>query len=254
MATHTPTVLERILESTREELERRKRELPASKCFSSVSTDSALAPPRSCMISAACASHCRDSPSRNHGELFPRWREAIEAGQLKVPFHVTHVDAHADLGLGDSGYIYLMTSLLFEEPENRRHPKTGEGALGDGNYLAFVIACRWLAGLVYVFNDGGGGGVLPYLMQGFDPQAGNIQLAAVRSRQELSANLMTPANMTLEHLEPAVPFAATGWRDFRADHPFDFVCLARSPAFTPPEADAIFDEIRRRCIVERSER
>jgi UPF0489 domain len=62
----------------------------------------------------------------NHGELFPRWREAIDARQLDAPFHVTHVDAHADLGLGDSGYVYLMTSLLFEEPEKRRHPRTAK--------------------------------------------------------------------------------------------------------------------------------
>jgi len=156
----------------------------------------------------------------NHGELFPRWREAIEAGQLKVPFHVTHVDAHADLGLGDSGYVYLMTSLLFEEPENRRHPTAGEGALADGNYLAFAIACRWLAGLVYVFNEGGGGkDALLYVLEGLDPQARNIQLAAVRSRQELSENLLTPKKLTIEHLEPRVPFTTTDWKDFRADHP-----------------------------------
>jgi hypothetical protein len=187
----------------------------------------------------------------NHGELFTRWREAIDAGLLQAPFHVTHVDAHADLGLGDSGYVYLMTSLLFEKPEDRRHPNTGEGGLGDGNYLAFAIACRWLAELVYVFNDGGGGDdVLPYLMEGFDPRARSIQLASVASRRELSENLMTPENLTVDHREPTVPFTATGWQDFQADQPFDFICLARSPAFTPPEADAIFDEIRRRFIAE----
>jgi hypothetical protein len=189
----------------------------------------------------------------NHGELFSRWREAIDGGQLNVPFHVTHVDAHADLGLGDLGYVYLMTSLLYEEPENR-HPRAGQDALGDGNYLAFAISCRWLGELVYVFNDGGNDGddALLYVLEGFDPQARNIQLAAVRSRQELFENLMTPKNLTVEHVEPTVPFARTGWRDFQADQPFDFVCLARSPTYTPPEADAIFDEIRQRFIAEAS--
>jgi len=38
-----------------------------------------------------------------HGDLFDRWRSAIQSGLLRPPFHVTHVDAHADLGLGDSG-------------------------------------------------------------------------------------------------------------------------------------------------------
>ena len=50
--------------------------------------------------------------TENHGELFPRWRSAIRDGLLIAPFHVTHVDAHADLGLGDAGYVYLLTELL----------------------------------------------------------------------------------------------------------------------------------------------
>jgi hypothetical protein len=47
--------------------------------------------------------------TENHGELFPRWRSAIAEQLLVPPFHVTHVDAHADLGLGDAGYRYLLT-------------------------------------------------------------------------------------------------------------------------------------------------
>jgi hypothetical protein len=46
----------------------------------------------------------------HHGELFGRWRGAIEAGELELPFSVTHVGAHADLGLGDYGYIYLISN------------------------------------------------------------------------------------------------------------------------------------------------
>jgi hypothetical protein len=61
----------------------------------------------------------------HHGELFARWRDAIEAEILRAPFHVTHVDAHADLGLGDTGFIHLMSEMLFREPQERRDPGTG---------------------------------------------------------------------------------------------------------------------------------
>lgn len=187
----------------------------------------------------------------NHGEMFPLWRGAIDAGRLVSPFHVTHVDAHADLGQGDSGYVYLMTSLLFEEPENRRNPTEGEGGLADGNYLSFAIACRWLSELVYVHNGSSGGDdVLPYHMEGFSRSAENVQLVSVRSRSELRDNLLTPENFTVAHREPRVPFRAVAWDQFQADQPFDFICLARSPPFTPAESDPIFDAIRQQFIEE----
>jgi hypothetical protein len=186
----------------------------------------------------------------HHGELFSLWRDAIDAGRLIPPFHVTHVDAHADLGLGDSGYSYLMTSLVFEEPENRREPREGEGGLEDGNYLSFAVACRWLSELVYVFNDGDGDDVLLYHMEGFNPHAENIQLVGVRSREELRENLLTPTELKLDHLEPRIPFKSMRWDAFHAGQPFDFVCLSRSPPFTPPESDVIFDQIRERFIDE----
>jgi hypothetical protein len=117
----------------------------------------------------------------NHGELFFRWRDAIDAGKLVPPFHVTHVDAHADLGLGDCGFIYLMSSLLFAPLEQRRSPRTGDDALSDGNYLAFAIACRWLSELVYVSTERSPHEIPATVMEGFDLDAGHIQLAAVTS-------------------------------------------------------------------------
>jgi len=79
--------------------------------------------------------------TENHGELFPRWRSAIADQLLVPPFHVTHVDAHADLGLGDAGYRYLLTDLLFQEVKDRQDPLVGPTTgLNDGNHLAFAIA------------------------------------------------------------------------------------------------------------------
>jgi UPF0489 domain len=86
----------------------------------------------------------------HHDEAFYRWREAIDAGVLQPPFEVVHVDAHADLGLGDAGYEYLFSELLRRPVEHQRAPVTGDRGLGAGNYLAFAIACRWIAILTFV--------------------------------------------------------------------------------------------------------
>ena len=134
----------------------------------------------------------------HHNELFYRWGEAFEAGQMSKPLEVVHVDAHADLGLGDSSYIYLMRELAFEPIETRyeilrgRRPDSrsemldlGNYALTDGNWLMFALACGWLSNLTYVTNscaeasDGARPGDLMYvLMQDFDLQAEDLQLSA----------------------------------------------------------------------------
>ncbi|MBS1878619.1 MAG: UPF0489 family protein [Actinobacteria bacterium] len=189
----------------------------------------------------------------HHRELFPRWRAGVEAGSLAAPFHVTHVDAHADLGLGEISYQYLMTELLFEAPKDRLWPREGPGGLDDGSFLAFAIACRWISDLVYVFNDGGGSDVFSFFREGFDPAADRIQLPAMnRAEMEKVAGLRGGefGKGNAERLEPSVPFAEVPWHSFQAPAPFDFISLTRSPAFTPPEADVLFDEIRRRWIDE----
>jgi hypothetical protein len=45
----------------------------------------------------------------HHFEAFLFWQELVRCGALDIPFDVVHVDAHADLGSGDAGYVYLMT-------------------------------------------------------------------------------------------------------------------------------------------------
>jgi hypothetical protein len=187
----------------------------------------------------------------NHGEVFGVWRSAIAEGRLSVPFEVTHVDAHADLGLGDYGYMHLMTELLYREPEYRVRPKEGEAGLGDGNFLAFAIACRWISELTYIYNDEGGRDLMTYHLEGFDPEASNIELKAMeQSEIENLLGLLARKDrpIKVDRREPRVPFRHGSWRDFHAERPFDLVCLARSPTYTPPGADAIFDAIRERFV------
>lgn len=189
----------------------------------------------------------------NHGELFSVWRKAIADGMISAPFEVTHVDAHADLGLGDSGYVYLMSDLLYRDPAERLEPTEGEGGLGDGNYLAFAIACRWVSGLTYIHNDEGGRDLMTYHLEAFDPNASHIQLKAMeKSEIERLLGLLArgEGQIQVDLLEPPVPFRRGTWRDFHANRPFDLICLARSPTYTPPEADAVFEEIRRRFVDE----
>ncbi|MCW2980753.1 MAG: hypothetical protein JWO14_2480 [Solirubrobacterales bacterium] len=189
----------------------------------------------------------------NHGELFRAWRWAISEGLLLAPFEVTHVDAHADLGLGDYGYMHLMTDLLYRHPDERIDPDEGEAGLGNGNYLAFAIACRWISNLIYVHNDEGGRDLMTYHLEDFDPEASNIELKAMpRDEIEKLFGLLARRGEPprVDRREPKVPFRHGSFRDFRADRPFDLICLARSRTYTPRGADAIFDVVRERFIDE----
>lgn len=193
--------------------------------------------------------------TERHDELFWLWREAISDGVLVPPFDVTHLDAHADLGLGDAGYTYLMTELLFEPPEMRDEPRAETDAtsgLNEGNFLLFALACRWIGALRYVYGDGGGNDELPYARQGFDRDATRLQLAAM-SKRELD-KLLHRKKAVVSHLEPAVSYAAGHHRHFRADAEFDFVCITRSPRYTPASADPLFEAIVQAFVAPASRR
>ncbi|WP_406816194.1 hypothetical protein [Mycobacterium sp. M23085] len=187
--------------------------------------------------------------TENHSELFGRWREAVGNGLLRPPFHVTHLDAHADLGMGDGGYEYLLTSLLFEPPEQRLLPMVDrDRGLTDGNWLLFAIACRWISDLIYVHDTGGGSDELRYVMQNFDLRADNIQLAAMTKSQLDRVRRPAAGPPNISDFEPPVRYQSCLAEAFETDGPYDFICLTRSPPYTPNTADPLFDEIVRLFI------
>lgn len=203
----------------------------------------------------------------HHNELFYRWGEAIDAGRMAAPFEVVHVDAHADLGLGDSSYAYLMGELAFQPIEERyktlkaRRPNSRKQmleldnyALTDGNWLMFALACGWLSNLTYVTNscaepsDGRRpGDLMGFLMQDFDIRADHLQVVGTREESWIGR---WGHPKVIDHRDPPVPFTTNVWREYQASEPFDIVCLTRSPEYTPAEADPISDAIAERFIDE----
>ncbi|WP_211748759.1 UPF0489 family protein [Paenibacillus sp. Marseille-Q4541] len=178
---------------------------------------------------------------KNHDEAFYFWKELISTGKLVVPFDVVHVDAHADLGLGDASWAYILSDLLRYPPEERTNPKTtGLEGLGFGNYLAFAIACRWISRLDFVLhpewdND------LPYsLLKDFDDASGAIQLK-LYNRRDIDVDRIRKA-VPLS-IEPEVPFCLIKDIDFSTKESFDYIVLCQSPGYTPQSPDLLLDVI-----------
>jgi hypothetical protein len=187
-----------------------------------------------------------------HDAVFNEWRSLILAQRLNVPFDVVHVDAHADLGMGDGSWHYVSTDLLHRPAHARSTPVSGGAAgLNQGNFLLFAIACRWIRALTFVYHPdskvGSGLRDIPKTaMKNYDVDGPLIQL------KKLSAQ--TPAGIRPEDgavidLEPEVPWHPVAGADYKASAKFDFVFLTRSPRDPPPAADTIVGVVRQYMAV-----
>ena len=67
------------------------------------------------------------------------WEARLREGTLTKPFHVTHVDAHSDLGIGYPGPGYVLNGVLPQLVEARADPAryTALRQLDEANYLLF---------------------------------------------------------------------------------------------------------------------
>jgi UPF0489 domain len=215
---------------------------------------------------------CSLSPSRkllgqeftDHDEAFFVWRRWIREGRLTPPFDVIHVDAHADMGMGDSGYMYLLSELLALPPDKRDEPRRGFDAMNAGNYLMFAVANRWINGLTYVFpwrrpwscnwksgysetveQYGGDGAPGDLMVMHFRNGNWKTKLIELKhcTREALSASLgrrnLQPVIMT----EPPVPFDFMPVREFKSTN-ITHLVVAQSPKYAPPAADALLSLIR----------
>lgn len=175
----------------------------------------------------------RDAPVA--GRIFPThdealffWQELLQNGSLAAPFAVTHIDAHADLGIGAPGPDFVLERVLAMPPPRRARPALfrEQRKLDEANYLLFALAFRWVGTLTIVQRPFSQNDIPPRLLQG-----------------ENALKLWSPLSLLLAAQngeEPPIPlrhFTADG--AYHADAPFDFVSLALSPRYAPAQADAL---------------
>lgn len=177
------------------------------------------------------------------GAVFPThdgalrfWQARMAEGTLAAPFHVTHVDAHSDLGIGHPGPGYVLNGVLPQLVDKRADLSRYYALhqLDEANYLLFALAFRWLSSLDNVRSPKSRQDIPQALLA--PERADCIQLSSFASR------LMEEKNGR----EPLIPFSVyADYRTFQCDEPFDFVTLAISPRYAPAEADALIPIISR---------
>lgn len=162
------------------------------------------------------------------------WQARIADGTLEVPFHVTHVDAHSDLGIGKPGPGYVLNGVLPQQPSVRADIARYESLcqLDEANYLLFALAFRWVASLENVRNPKSRPDIPKELLL---PERTDV----IRLRS-FAASLMESKHGQ----EPEIPFTVyDDYRDFCSSAPYDFVTLAVSPRYAPAAADALVSVI-----------
>lgn len=171
---------------------------------------------------------------QTHDGSLRMWGELIGKGRLVVPFEVTHVDAHSDLGIGVPGPGLVLDGVLPVNMKTRAEYDRyyDREQLDEANYLLFALAFRWIARLENVRA--------PRSRKDFPkelvPRGGEngIRLTSFASRLLEGANGREPL-IEYEEFTDYGLFAALG--------AYDFVSLALSPRYAPAEADALIPVI-----------
>ncbi|CDS91625.1 conserved hypothetical protein [Sphingobacterium sp. PM2-P1-29] len=186
----------------------------------------------------------------HHDEVFYLLKELQEQNDFSLKFAIDHIDAHADLGMGDLSYEYISTEILHRPLLNRStiEIKNGWKGISAGNYLAFAIACRWITELKYINIEKWFDDLPPFHFQNFDISTNTIELKIFNSSQieqmQLGDFYVRARNIQPLAIEPSIPFQKIEFKDFLGDGNYDYIFLTQSPGYTPPSSDKLIPVIK----------
>lgn len=189
---------------------------------------------------------------RHHVDVFYFLRKLQEQNDFALTFNIDHVDAHGDLGTGDTSYIYISSILLAKPVKERAYPDvTGNwNDLSSGNYLAFAAACRWLARLRYINNIDWADDTQWFNLKDFKFGGDTIQLKqfSIKEMTALSQGYLGPMDVAARKLspisvEPEIPLEVIDFPSFTSSGDYDYVLLTQSPGFTPRTSDRLISVI-----------
>lgn len=171
----------------------------------------------------------------HHDEVFYDIRSKIEAGVLICPFDVIHIDAHADLGLGDTSYIYIMTELIHKEPAERLYPNAKQ--INSGNFLIYLILSKWIKNLLYVYHPELINFDYPHYL--FRGNNGNSEIIEVKKYSK-GTDIWNLNEKNCIGIDEPFLINSVQRDKYQDNGDFDFVYLTQSPEFTTKESDDLF--------------
>lgn len=172
----------------------------------------------------------------NHIDVFYLMKDLIQKNKLKMPCEVIHIDAHADLGLGNGGWAYIFGELLNKPVDERTNPKLGNLGLTSGNYLLFGIACHWIDKITMVLHPKWGNEVPDLIFKNNDPNTGIIQL---KNYNSTDLDVFKLRQIEPKEIEKEIEFITIPLSNYMDDGNFNYIFFCRSPYFTPESADQL---------------
>lgn len=176
----------------------------------------------------------------NHDGAFDVMRNIVEGGS--GPLEVVHVDAHADLGMGDPSWVDMIKRVGRPLADRRKPVRASEG-LNLGSWLAYAVAAEFICDLTYVYPKGWGDDLPPIYFPKGDKTAGYLDIKSF-TRVGLPMMGSSPDYHALCGLDPdfalpPVPFRMLTLDDYTAAAPFDVGLLCHSPDYTPETSDRL---------------
>ncbi len=173
-----------------------------------------------------------------HDGALGYWDGLIRAGRLGIPFEVTHVDAHSDLGIGYPGPGIVLKNALCQNIDARRRLERhyGLGHRDEANYLLFALAFRWVSSLENLRNPRSKRDLPPEIVHTRDENGAATELKLTPPLGDLFERL--------NGVEPVISYRQydDAWQYVNA-LAYDFMSLAVSPRYAPKEADALIGTI-----------
>lgn len=185
-----------------------------------------------------------------HDEAFDYCKELIGKKELKISFEITHIDAHSDLGLGDSSWYHLVSDLMHYSIEERSNYLKREKVMMS-NYLAYIIACGWVnkVNLVYPkrwnFDD-----FVKILLENDDDNSKNFELKAYDKKIKAESFHNISFDESPLYRDPLLPFEIFTDENFSSNYNFDRLIFCQSPDYTPASADYMMEVIKDYIIEE----
>lgn len=185
---------------------------------------------------------------RHHHQAFDVL--AIACASEQATAVLTHVDAHSDLGMGDSGYVYLATELVHLTIDERRRPRRGDEQMNEANWLAFAVAAGLVSDVTFVPRT------MPTALK-HDLHPWHVSGAGdeivVRRATKHEKDLISYGQRELLKTVPVVaraPLSIRDHHDFCASAPPDLVIVCQSPQFTPAAADRVLEQCQSRMAAD----